>query len=193
MELELEHREQPPNIGVCGQCSVAVLAQVSIADVCRVIAHERGTRTIELVYALKMFGIRTSERLKPHSGDPPETCILKIPDRRGGKILNRNWHWIAHHAGWYHDPNLPHAICHYPIRFSSYLLVNTEDVEMRAVSLLEGEEWGIEEPSGTIIESTRSKFLSLSWMQVIGLSKLWSDQLRKLGYRERKVPIIQGE
>jgi hypothetical protein len=81
----------------CGQIAVAMLVDRPLEDIAEVISHNHGTRTKELVRALRHFGYTCPDRMKRKPVDFG-LAQLHSPDRSG-------WHWIAIGEGKVWDGN----------------------------------------------------------------------------------------
>ena len=90
--------EQPQGSKLCGQTCLAMILEIPLSDAIVLVGHDKGTRTQELVKALKLCGLRTTDALVRRS-NIPEHCIAKIPKPRGN-----NWHWVVYWEGKRYDP-----------------------------------------------------------------------------------------
>lgn len=91
---------QPRPSKLCGQCCVAMLTDTPVEQIIKLVGHNHGTRTHELVRVLRMLGFSTVPRLKVVRGALPERCICKalVPGKAG-------WHWVVHYKGKIYDPD----------------------------------------------------------------------------------------
>lgn len=95
---EIRYIRQPTEY-LCGQACVAMIADVSVEDVIRVMNHDQATGKKDIERALAHYGIRqakTMTKADNHTPLPP-VCILKV-------LLPRYSHWVLYHHGKYYDP-----------------------------------------------------------------------------------------
>lgn len=92
---------QPEGSKTCGHHCVAMIAEVPVFEVVKVIGHTNGTRTKEIAAALRHFGFNPAERLKRfhHQKQLPVICMLKI-------IYRKNSHWVVYNNGFVYCPGL---------------------------------------------------------------------------------------
>ena len=89
-----------PTCYLCGQSVVAMLAGVSVDEVIKVMANNKGTSTSEIRNALKWYGIKTATkaRLKyTKETKLPECCILSV-------LMPGYGHWSLYYKDKYYDP-----------------------------------------------------------------------------------------
>jgi len=106
---------QPAGSRLCGHACVAMVVGVPLEEVIAVIGHSHGTKTKELVSALRCFGVVCSNRLRVVKTTLPDLCIAEQPNKTGS-----NWHWVVMDHGRRYDPA---ALCSDPNDnpLSSYL------------------------------------------------------------------------
>ncbi len=101
----MKHIRQPNPSRCCGQCCVAMAANVSLKEAKQAIGKRASTNTKVLIKGLKALGVRCSSgRLKPIFGNMaklPLTAILKIKIR--GRLSG--WHWVLKHENKIYDPS----------------------------------------------------------------------------------------
>lgn len=94
---------QPEGSKQCGHACVAMLTGESLEKCIEVIGHTRGTRTKEIVKALRHFGLTCGDRLRPPSKNYPVPKIgianVKIKRRSSG-------HWVVRVTDYIFDPSL---------------------------------------------------------------------------------------
>ncbi len=90
---------QQPTEYLCGQACVAMIANVSVDDVIRVMNNDKATGKKDIERALEHYGIRQARTMtKADNNTPlPPICILKV-------LLPRYSHWILYYHGKYYDP-----------------------------------------------------------------------------------------
>ncbi len=96
---------QPQGSALCGQCCVAMAAGVPLEAAIAAVGHAkpRGTKTRELVAALRKLGVPAAERLKRTRKDlPVPPCPRAI--LRTERTVARRWHWLLHWDGLTYDP-----------------------------------------------------------------------------------------
>lgn len=98
------HIQQPCRSKLCGQCCIAMLANVPLERVITILGN-KGTRHKELIGAAHRLGLTPTTNLWSLDIDaiPPKGLILM----KQKKPRSRNWHWIAMIDGTYHDPAAP--------------------------------------------------------------------------------------
>ena len=93
------HYIQQPTEYLCGQACVAMIANVSVEDVIRVMNNDKATGKKDIERALDHYGIRqakTMTKADNHTSLPP-VCIIKA-------LLPQYSHWILYVHGKYYDP-----------------------------------------------------------------------------------------
>jgi hypothetical protein len=126
----LQHIQQPEGSSLCGQTCVAMAAEVSLERSIEVFGSRGGTRTKQVVKALRELGIATvGDKLIRRKPDEkaPNYGIIKILFERlepDGKI--HEWsHWALMWGGILHDPGEATPGVTSPNgRFSSYLKID---------------------------------------------------------------------
>jgi hypothetical protein len=93
---------QPNGSSLCGQCCVAMVANVTLKEACAAVGHEkkRGTTTPEIVAALRKLGVHCADRLKrtaKHRTIPRRAIIATYSKRGSG-------HWMLAWDGEVFDP-----------------------------------------------------------------------------------------
>lgn len=103
----MKHVIQPEGSSICGHCCVAMAAGVSLTRAIDLIGHERGTKTSEIVIALRLLGVPCDSKLKrvcrkrPHL---PKRAVVAIHRPYvEGKHRGR-WHWMLTWDGTIYDP-----------------------------------------------------------------------------------------
>lgn len=100
---------QPEGSSLCGQCCIAMAAGVSLKRATDAIGHNGGTRTSEVVKALRKLGIDCADRMvRPSRKRPniPQRAFLAIhrlpneDEKRKAK-----WHWLLQWDGKIYDPS----------------------------------------------------------------------------------------
>ena len=88
-----------PTEYLCGQACVAMIADVSVDEVIRVMDNDRATGKKDIEKALEYFGIAQAKTMtKADKSTPlPPVCILKV-------LLPRYSHWVLYCHGKYYDP-----------------------------------------------------------------------------------------
>jgi hypothetical protein len=81
-------QEGKPN---CGQLAVAMLTERPLAEITQLVAHEHGTKTRELIAALRALGYRCGDRCQRK---PVDFGLAQV--HQGKK---HSWHWIAVSGG----------------------------------------------------------------------------------------------
>ena len=121
------HQFQPPGSSLCGQTCVAMIAGVSLDESIRAFGGKKGgTRTNDVISALRKLGFNTSDRLIRFNGAcfPSDTVIVKLRFSD-----SKETHWTLWHEGRFYDPSryghgtLNQAKNMYPegVRMTSYL------------------------------------------------------------------------
>ncbi len=92
---------QPKDSKICGHCCLSMITGKSIPTIIKLIGHEEGTTTKELVRILKKLKIKSGKRLKviKDYSELPEKAIVKIKYK-----YSRNWHWVVFYKGLIYDP-----------------------------------------------------------------------------------------
>ena len=93
------HYIQQPTEYLCGQACVAMIANVSVEDVIRVMNNDQATGKKDIERALDHYGIRQAKTMTKADNDTPlpPVCILKV-------LLPRYSHWVLFYHGKYYDP-----------------------------------------------------------------------------------------
>ena len=93
------HYIQQPTEYLCGQACVAMIANVSVEDVIRVMNNDKSTGKKDIERALAHYGIRQAKKMtKADNHTPlPSVCIIKA-------LLPKYSHWILYNHGKYYDP-----------------------------------------------------------------------------------------
>src|SRR5579859_4992488 len=75
----------------CGQIAVAAITERSVEEIERIVGHNHGTPTRQLIRALHACGFNSAPRCKParYFKAIPALCIAQIHNARPG------WHWVA--------------------------------------------------------------------------------------------------
>lgn len=119
----IRHQTQPKGSSLCGQTCVAMAAGVTLQRSIEVFGTKGGTRTKQVIAALKVFGFETvGDKLVRWDGRlaPPKFSLLHmIWDNPGKKT--KHGHWLLNWEGVVHDPSLdaPWICC--SGRFVSYI------------------------------------------------------------------------
>lgn len=117
---------QPEGSSLCGQACVATIAGVSLEESIRAFDGTRGgTRTKQVINALRKFGIACGDKLLriTKKQNKTSTCIVTLHfDGCKGK------HWVVYHEGRYLDPDVG-IVTKYPsyVRETSFLPVYLEE------------------------------------------------------------------
>ncbi len=92
---------QPKDSKICGHCCLSMITGKSTKAIIKLIGHEEGTTTKELVNVLKKLKIKSEKRLKviKDYSELPEKAILKIKYK-----YTINWHWVVFYKGFIYDP-----------------------------------------------------------------------------------------
>ena len=95
---EIRYIKQPTEY-LCGQACVAMIADVSINEVIRVMNNDKSTGKKDIERALDYFGIAQAKTMTKADKDTPlpAACILKV-------LLPGYSHWILYYHGKYYDP-----------------------------------------------------------------------------------------
>ena len=93
------HYIQQPTEYLCGQACVAMIANISVDDVIRVMNNDQATGKKDIERALDHYGIRQAKTMTKVDNDTPlpPVCILKV-------LLPRYSHWVLFYHGKYYDP-----------------------------------------------------------------------------------------
>ena len=95
---EITYIKEPTGY-LCGQTCVAMLADVSVDEIIKIIGTDRGTTKQDLKKALDYYGIRYAPKSTKY--DPsiplPNLCIIRM-------LLSGYGHWGIYHNGFYYDP-----------------------------------------------------------------------------------------
>lgn len=106
----ITHLQQPEDSKVCGQTVVAMAAGVSIDDVVKLMGHNHGTHTGDLVKAFANYGIEAKSkgliRLNESKGliwhKLPDFALLHVRFDRKGEPFHG--HWVLWWDRILHDP-----------------------------------------------------------------------------------------
>jgi len=95
---EIQYIRQPTEY-LCGQACVAMIADVPVGDVIRVMNNDQSTGKKDIERALEYYWIRQAKTMtKADNNTPlPPVCILKV-------VLPRYSHWVLYYHGKYYDP-----------------------------------------------------------------------------------------
>ena len=95
---EIQYIRQPTEY-LCGQACVAMIADVPVDDVIRVMNNDQATGKKDIERALDHYGIRQAKTMtKADNRTPlPPVCILKV-------LVPGYSHWILYANGKYYDP-----------------------------------------------------------------------------------------
>lgn len=102
----MKHIFQPPGSSLCGQTCVAMIAGVSLEESIAAFGKRSGTRTKEVVAALRKLGVNCGDPPLMRLREPwrltnlPETCIVKM-HFDGSKTT----HWAIWHNKRFYDPD----------------------------------------------------------------------------------------
>ena len=80
------------NFRNCGQIAVAMLVDRPLEDITEVIPHSHGTRTKELVRALRHFGYSCPDRMQRK---PIDFGLAQLHMSKSGWVIRGSWHWVA--------------------------------------------------------------------------------------------------
>lgn len=108
-----------PNGSTCGQCCVAMAAGVPLESVLA-FAGDEGMTTEDVVEALRFFGLRCADRLRPVRSALPERVSRAILHTRQ-RYKRSSGHWTLLWDGGVFDPAGPHTVIHFPTDLVSYL------------------------------------------------------------------------
>lgn len=100
--MTIRHIVQPVDSSLCGQCCIAMAAGISLSEAIKTVGHKRGTRTKEVVAALRALGINCEEKLVRISRKKPvlpKRAILAI-----GNHKRKRYHWMLSWDGELFDP-----------------------------------------------------------------------------------------
>ena len=100
----MELIRQPKKSKLCGQCCIAMIANITTKESVELFKHPHGTRTRELKRVLNLKGFKTSDRLIRYNKTTisPHLAILKILFK-GYKMA----HWVVISEGLIYDPSQP--------------------------------------------------------------------------------------
>jgi hypothetical protein len=84
---------------LCGQSCVAMLANVSVDEVIKILGTDKGTNKQNLIKALDYYGIKYAPNSIKYDSETslPELCIIRM-------ILPGYSHWGVYFKGVYFDP-----------------------------------------------------------------------------------------
>jgi len=94
---------QPYGSSLCGQACVATIAGITLEESVEAFGGTKaGTRTKQVVEALRKLGINCGDRLiRIKDGNKPDCCIVKQ------YFDNCDWtHWVVYYNGCYFDPGI---------------------------------------------------------------------------------------
>lgn len=96
--------QQPSGSSLCGQSCIAMAAGVSLPEAIAAVGHQktRGTKTAEVVSALRRLGVPCADRLRRVSRSRPvlpARAIVAIYHSSGTRA-----HWMLTWDGTMHDP-----------------------------------------------------------------------------------------
>lgn len=81
---------QPPDTHICGQIALAVITGMSLLDAIQLVGHEKGTKTREIVRALRGLGYTCPDRLG-RAKEPPDLGLGALRRLTG----RGDWHWVV--------------------------------------------------------------------------------------------------
>jgi hypothetical protein len=93
---------QPENSSLCGQACVATIVGVSLEESIAVFGTKGGTRTKQVIAALRKLGIKCGDGLVSlKKSQKPPLCIVKqhFDDCK-------HTHWVVYNNGLYYDPDV---------------------------------------------------------------------------------------
>lgn len=95
---EIHYIKQPTEY-LCGQACVAMIADVPVDDVIRVMNNDKGTGKKDIERALIHYGIAQAKIMTKADNKSilPPVCILKV-------LLPKYSHWVLYYHGKYYDP-----------------------------------------------------------------------------------------
>ena len=95
---EIHYFKQPTEY-LCGQACVAMIANVSVDEVIKVMNNDKSTGKKDIEKALDHYGIKQTKTMKKADNGTqlPPVCILKV-------LLPGYSHWILYYHGKYYDP-----------------------------------------------------------------------------------------
>ena len=95
---EIQFIQQPTEY-LCGQACVAMIADVSVDDVIRVMNNDQAPGKKDIERALDHYGIRQAKTMTKADNDTPlpPVCLLKV-------YLPGYSHWVLFYHGKYYDP-----------------------------------------------------------------------------------------
>lgn len=92
-------RPQPPGSRLCGQVAVAALAGVTLEEAVHAVGHRHGSRTRDLVRALRSLGLEPlAERCRRMDRPAFGLAQVHLPGFSG-------WHWVAVDGAYVYDGN----------------------------------------------------------------------------------------
>lgn len=91
----ITYRKQP-TMATCGQACVAMLADVEVAEVCKVMDNDSSTTYENIAASLDYYGFRHRLR-KDKPKNLPDICILRVQFPDYG-------HSVLYYKGTYYDP-----------------------------------------------------------------------------------------
>src|ERR1035437_8529670 len=108
----MNYVEQPDGSSLCGQACVAMVADVSLAEAVQLIGKRghSGTRTRDLVKALRSLGVGCADKLKRVSRVRPVyprraiLAVAKYAWVSDGTREQRKCHWMVTWDGVVYDP-----------------------------------------------------------------------------------------
>lgn len=116
---------QEEGSSVCGQCCVAMVADITLEKSIEIFGHSHATKAKELAAAFKKLEIESDIKLtrcKKYS-ELPNLCIIRI---RWNEGKNKS-HWAVHYNGFIYDSAYgsywPSGIEHLNGRLTSYLKI----------------------------------------------------------------------
>lgn len=83
---------QPPGSKLCGHACVAMVAGVNLERAIEVITHEKSTKTKEIIWALRVLGVRV-HKLK--RGNPPKGSVSIAKAWESHRKKWQGWHWVV--------------------------------------------------------------------------------------------------
>lgn len=115
----MEHIRQPPKSYICGQCCIAMVAGVPLAESVKVVGHKNCTGTKTLRRALSHFGVETAPKLQRVTPKTqfPKLAIVSCCWRRG----RRPKHWMVYSEGRLLDPSADESGSPKPMIITSFL------------------------------------------------------------------------
>ena len=110
---------QPDGSELCGQCCVAMAADVSLESVVA-FAGDKGLTTEDVIEALRFFDLRCADKLRAVRTALPHRVTRAILHTRQ-RYKRATGHWTLLWNGGVYDPGGPHTLIHYPTNLVSYL------------------------------------------------------------------------